>query len=284
MMNADWQTALQYLVPQHTLSRFMGIIGNCKKPWVKNQFIAWFIRQYGVDMSIAQQPDPAEYPDFNSFFTRSLKPEARPIANRQGAIVCPVDGAISQVGKVQEGRIVQAKGFGYSVKQLLGGVEQRAASFLRGDYITLYLAPKDYHRVHIPLTGKLREMIYIPGKLFSVNNRTAQQVSNLFARNERVVCIFETKAGLMAVVFVGAMVVASINTVWAGTIVPSAGKGVRHWDYNDQSLTFNAGDEIGHFQMGSTVIVLFAQDRISWGDDVQPGNVVQYGQMLGMIQ
>lgn len=281
MFKGRWQTALQYLVPQHTLSRFMGILGNCQKSWVKNRFIAWFVHHYGVDMSIAQQTDPLQYPSFNSFFTRVLQPEARPVVRKEGAIVCPVDGAISQIGTSQDGRLLQAKGFDYGIIQLLGGSEQRAAPFLNGRFITLYLAPKDYHRVHMPLAGQLREMIYVPGQLFSVNDRTARQISNLFARNERVVCIFETVVGLMAVIFVGAIIVGSINTVWAGKIISSKRGGVRCWNYSDQSIKFDAGEEIGHFQMGSTVIVLFSKDSITWTQDLNAGQVVEVGQLLG---
>lgn len=283
MFNSQWQTALQYITPQHLLSRFMGLLGNCQKTWVKNRFITWFIRRYGVDMSIAQQPNPLEYLDFNSFFTRALKPEARPIMRAHDTLICPVDGTISQLGKVHQGRLLQAKGFDYGINQLLGGAEHLAESFLNGHFITLYLAPKDYHRVHMPIAGKLREMIYIPGKLFSVNTRTAEQVSGLFARNERVVCIFETDAGLMAVILVGAMIVASISTVWAGIIAPSSKRAIQRWSYQDQLLQFDAGAEIGHFQMGSTVIVLSSQDRISWSNNLQSGQSVQLGQPLGRI-
>lgn len=281
MFKGRWQTALQYLVPQHALSRLMGIIGNCQIAYLKNRFIAWFVRRYDVDMSIAQQQDPFQYPNFNSFFTRQLQPEARPIVDKQGSIVCPVDGVVSQIGVLKEGHLLQAKGYNYDVTQLLGGIKRRSASFLDGHFATLYLAPGDYHRVHMPLEGILREMIYIPGELFSVNNRTAEQVSNLFTRNERVVCIFETSIGLMAVIFVGAMIVGSISTIWKGPVTSPRKGRISQWVYHEQIIRLHAGDEIGHFKMGSTVIVLFPREQISWAENLQANQKVQFGQLIG---
>jgi len=274
---------LQRLVPQHLLSRLLGGLARCQTPWIKNQFISWFVQQYQVDMSSALQPDPLQYPDFNSFFTRRLKPEARPIAFGEHNIICPADGKISQLGNLEQNRILQAKNFDYDVTQLLGGDAERAQPFANGRFITIYLAPKDYHRVHIPYSGTLKEMVYVPGTLFSVNTHTANTIPNLFARNERVVCLFDTAMGPMAVILVGAIIVASISTVWAQTIAPSTLRQTITHRYTDNQIQLDQGEEMGHFMMGSTVIVVFANQQVTWSPALSAGQSVQFGQKLGQI-
>jgi len=242
-----------------------------------------FIKRYNVDMSCALEPNPLAYRDFNHFFTRALKPEARPIVQEEKAIVCPVDGCVSQIGEVAAGEIIQAKGFNYDVQSLLGGSAALATIFQEGKFATVYLAPKDYHRVHMPLTGKLREMIYVPGALFSVNGRTTEKVGQLFARNERVVAIFETAIGPMAVVLVGAMLVASISTVWAGVVTPAKKRVIYREHYQNEDILLQRGCEMGHFQLGSTVILLFGKDTMEWNATIKAGQPVQLGQSLGHI-
>lgn len=272
---------LQHLIPQHPFSRLIGWMINCRQPWLKNRIIDGFVRYYQVDMSCAIQPDPHQYPNFNSFFTRKLKPEARPIAEGSDLIVSPVDGTISQIGMIEEDSLLQAKGFTYGLQALLGGSAERVVPFKNGHFATLYLAPKDYHRIHMPFSGKLREMIYVPGQLFSVNGATTNGVPNLFARNERVVAIFDTAAGPMAVILVGAMLVASISTVWEGIITPVANQELREWRYSEQKIELRVGDEMGCFQLGSTVIVLFGPNAIHWDDTMHAGKQVCYGQAIG---
>jgi phosphatidylserine decarboxylase len=273
---------LQYIIPQHTLSRLMGYLGNCKNTWIKNTFIQWFVKHYHVDMQDALQTDPLQYSDFNSFFTRQLKADVRPISPDANAIVSPADGMISQIGNLQNGSLLQAKGFYYDVRQLLGGDAQRAQPFKNGNFATIYLAPRDYHRVHMPYSGTLQEMIYVPGKLFSVNNATADAVPNLFARNERVVSIFQTDCGPMAIILVGAMIVASIHTTWAGQIAPQKKNQIRTWNYAEQNIQLKRGEEMGHFQMGSTVIVLFADRQSHWQQNIAAGQTIRLGEMIGV--
>ncbi|HIG89291.1 MAG TPA: phosphatidylserine decarboxylase [Candidatus Thioglobus sp.] len=221
--------------------------------WLKNTFTHWFVKAYQVDLSQAKREQVEDYKHFNDFFTRSLKIGARPIAD--SAIVCPVDGAVSQVGKINNAQILQAKGRDYSVNQLLGN-DSRSVDFTDGFFATIYLSPKDYHRIHMPYDGKLISMDYIPGDLFSVNQQTAQNVDNLFARNERVVCYFQTEFGLAAFVLVGAIFVGSMQTVWHGQINPPYKKQVQHFDYLDQDIKLKKGEEMGRFNMGSTIIML----------------------------
>lgn len=277
-------TLLQHLLPHHLLSRMIGLLTSNRTPWLKNWMIEKFIQVYGVDMQTALQPDPRQYADFNSFFTRALKPDARFIEIDEKAIVCPVDGSISQFGSINNDQLIQAKGIKYSLHQLLGGSYDRALPFQQGQFMTIYLAPKDYHRVHMPLAGQLKETIHIPGRLFSVNPRTTEAVPGLFARNERLVAIFETTIGKVAVIMVGAMLVASINTVWSGMVTPPTHKtiGIRH--YIASSVYLNQADEMGHFQLGSTVILLFEPGRMQWLDKLTVNQTVQLGQCLGKIQ
>lgn len=283
MSNKNFHAIVQHLLPQHALSRLAGFVTNCQIPWLKNWLIDTFIAHYGVDMSCAEQTDPHLYSDFNHFFTRRLKPETRPIDADKNIIISPVDGTVSQAGTIDGQTILQAKNFIYDVQSLLGGCEKRSAPFSGGHFATLYLAPKDYHRVHMPLSGKLQEMVYVPGRLFSVNAATTDQVPNLFARNERVITIFDTPAGPMAVILIGAMLVASISIAWAGVITPT-GKNPLVLQNENSTIKLNRGDEVGHFQLGSTVIVLFGRDRVEWSEKLQPGQTVQFGQAIGKIR
>ena len=299
----------QRLIPQHALSRFAGWVAHCQFPPLKNYLIKWFIKRYGVDMQEATEVNPLNYPDFQSFFIRTLKEEVRPIASGQNEFISPVDGIINQLGAIQSGRIFQAKGFNFDLTELLGGKKEVAklnehplckklvphslregSRVARGDFLfeggqfaTLYLAPKDYHHVHMPLTGKLVSMTYIPGRLFSVNPKTVEQVPNLFSRNERVVCLFETAAGPMAMILVGAMIVASIHTAWASQVTPLRAKHIQSWRYSSDELTFTKGQEMGYFKLGSMVILLFGQDHITWQNGLYTGDRIKMGEVLGTI-
>ncbi|GAA4362476.1 archaetidylserine decarboxylase [Kangiella marina] len=260
---------LQYLIPQHGLSLLMGKIAESKNPRIKNTFAKWFIKKYGIDMSIAERENPEDYETFNDFFTRSLKEGVRPIAQGDSVIVNPADGKVSQLGPIEKGFIFQAKGHRYSAKTLLGGNAELAKPFENGEFATIYLSPKDYHRVHMPMNGKLTKMIHVPGNLFSVNPLTARNVPNLFARNERVVAMFDTDIGPMAMVLVGATIVGSIETVWEGTITPPTRDDIKAWDYHDKNITLDKGQEMGRFKLGSTVILLFPKDTIEWEADMK---------------
>ncbi|VFT10223.1 phosphatidylserine decarboxylase [Pseudomonas aeruginosa] len=258
----------QYLLPHHLLSRLIGFAADCRATWFKDRLIAWFARRYQVDMREAQVEDLQAYEHFNAFFTRALKDGARPLAQEPGAVLCPADGAISQLGPIEHGRIFQAKGHSYSLAELLGGDAELAAPFMGGDFATVYLSPRDYHRVHMPLAGTLREMVYVPGRLFSVNQTTAENVPELFARNERVVCLFDTERGPMAVVLVGAMIVASIETVWAGLVTPPK-RELKTFRYDEAArapIRLEKGAELGRFKLGSTAIVLFGPQQVAFND------------------
>ncbi len=273
----------QYLTPQHSLSRAAGRLAESHVGLVKGSFIHWFARRYDVDMSEAAEPDLDAYPDFNSFFTRALRPDARPIDTSPDSLVSPADGRISQLGAISEERIFQAKGQSFTTTELLGGDQSRAAPFRNGSFATIYLSPRDYHRVHMPVAGTLREMIHIPGKLFSVNPATTAQVPRLFARNERVVCLFDTDRGPMALVLVGAMIVASVETVWAGLV--ARGKGGPHVAYHppEHPIHLDKGAEMGRFLLGSTVIMAFPEGQARWQEDIQAGNSIRMGQRLGTL-
>lgn len=271
----------QHIVPQHLLSRGVGRLAASENTFVKNTFIKNFAAQYDVNMAEALEENPLAYKSFNDFFTRALKPNARPIAADAKAIISPADGAISQIGAISADKIFQAKGHDYSVVTLLGGDAKRAEAFIGGQFATVYLSPKDYHRVHMPFTGKLTQMIYVPGDLFSVNTTTAENVPNLFARNERAVCLFDTEVGQMAVVLVGAMIVAGIATAWAGNLAPQ-GKNLVITNY-DGSITLNKGDELGRFYLGSTAIVLFGANVMSWRDNLIATTPVRMGEAMGQL-
>ena len=280
-------TLPQYLIPHHFLSSIMFKLTRSRAVWWKNLMISKFIGLYKVDMSLAVEPEGTAYPSFNHFFTRKLKPESRPIVSGADEICCPVDGTVSQAGLIKAGDILQAKGHSYTVSQLLGGDTKLAAHFEDGEFATLYLSPRDYHRIHSPMDGDLREMIHVPGRLFSVNARTARVVKGLFARNERVVTIFDTSLGPVALVLVGAIFVSSMETVWSGTITPPRGKKVRSWHYGkgqEPSVHLDKGDELGRFNMGSTVVLLFPRDAVQWNKKIIPGAAVRMGQLLANIR
>lgn len=275
----------QYLAPQLTISRLAGhLADNESVPALKNRVINWFIGRYGVDMSEALEPDPAAYPSFNAFFTRALKPGLRPVDAGESVLVSPVDGAISQLGHISDDRVFQAKGQSFSLNELLGGGQERANAFTDGEFATIYLAPRDYHRIHMPLAGTLREMVYIPGRLFSVNPTTAENVPNLFARNERVACIFDTAAGPMALVLVGAMIVGSVETTWAGIVAPGERQiNVTRYDGLKTPIRFEKGEEMGRFRLGSTVIIVMPKGSATWNPDQVAGGRVHVGRALGEI-
>jgi phosphatidylserine decarboxylase len=246
-------------------------------------FIKIFIKAFKVDMSEAKHSDPAYFKTFNAFFTRELKDDIRPIQEGESNLCHSVDGRVSQFGKIIGDDIFQAKGHNYSLTTLLGGKPELATAFKGGDFATIYLSPKDYHRIHMPIDGTLTDMVHVPGELFSVNPLTAANVPGLFARNERVVTIFDTPAGKVAIVLVGATIVASIETVWAGNIAPPAGKTVQHWQYDEQNIKLNKGDEMGRFKLGSTIVVCFEPNAIEFAD-LQAGMVTRLGQPFASIK
>jgi phosphatidylserine decarboxylase len=281
-MNDNLFVALQRLAPQHCLSRAAGLIAESNNQFLKNTLINWFIAKYNVDMSEAAVENPESYANFNAFFTRALKSDARPIDNNN-TLVSPADGAISQIGQIENGRIFQAKGQSFSLLELLGGNQQDAEAYLNGNFATIYLSPRDYHRVHMPLAGTLVRMTHIPGDLFSVNSSTAQNVARLYARNERVICHFETNAGAMAIVLVGAMIVASIETPWSGLVTPIK-KQIRHINYRNQPVIQLAkGAEMGRFLLGSTAIVITSKDISRWHSELTENSSVRMGQVLADI-
>lgn len=254
---------LQHILPQHLLSRMLGKLANCKIKPIKNFLINHVIKTYQIDLSEALYPNPLDYQTFNEFFTRKLKPESRPIENTPNNIISPVDGKILQFGTINNKQLINAKGFDFTLEELIGN-STLATPFQNGHFVVLYLAPNNYHRVHLPFAGKLEKMLYIPGKLFSVNPKIISEIPNVFARNERVVNIFSTSFGPMAVILVGAMIVGSIATEWAGTITPNKTSTITNWDYSDKNIEFATGAEIGKFMFGSTVIVLLPPNKIAW--------------------
>lgn len=276
--NIKFKVAVQHWLPQHALSRLAGWIANCRWHWLKTKLIKDFIQRYQVDLGIAILENVEDYPNFNSFFTRKLKPHLRPIAE-ENQLASPVDGYVSQAGKIQQNTLFQAKRHDYTLVELLGGATELAKHFVNGTFATLYLAPKDYHRVHMPLQGTLTETIYIPGKLFSVNPQTVESVPQLFSRNERLVCLFETPHGPMAVILVGAMLVSGIETVWP-LALPTKTLSKKHYEKN---ITLEKGAELGHFKMGSTVILLFPPNTVQWNSDFKADATVQMGASIGHL-
>jgi len=272
----------QHAAPQHLLSRIAGKVAECETPALKNKIIRWFIDKYDVNMSEALLESPEDFKHFNDFFTRELKPGMREIDLANNAIVSPVDGAISQQGAIDEEQIFQAKGQSFSVVELLGGSTKRAEPFMGGDFSTIYLSPKDYHRIHMPCAGTLREMVHIPGKLFSVNPVTAENVPRLFARNERVAAIFDTEFGPMAMVLVGAMIVASVETVWSG-LVPTGQRDVHTTTYDDGKIRLEKGEEMGRFKLGSTVVLAFPKGSMEFNKALKAESAVRMGQNFGTI-
>lgn len=269
----------QYLLPKQALTRLAGALAAKEAGAMTTSVIRWFIKRYGVNMDEAANPDPAAYKSFNEFFTRPLKDGARPLA--EADFLCPVDGAISQFGAIERDQIFQAKGHSYSTTALLGGDRELAAQFENGSFATLYLSPRDYHRIHMPCAGRLSRMIHVPGALFSVNPTTARGVPGLFARNERVVCIFDTAAGPFALVLVGATIVGSMATVWHGTVNPPRPGVVREWRYDGETLVrLDRGQEMGRFLLGSTVVLLFPKGRLAFNPDWAPTRPVRMGEAM----
>jgi phosphatidylserine decarboxylase len=279
--------AFQRWAPKHAITRLAGLFASAKLGGLTTAIIRLFIKQYKIDMGEALHSDPAHYATFNDFFVRELKEGARPITADPAIIVHPADACVSQFGDIEDGQIIQAKGHSFSAKALLGGDESLTQAFDQGSFATLYLSPRDYHRVHMPCDGVLRQMIYVPGDLFSVNPLTAENIPELFARNERVVCIFDTEFGPMAQVLVGATIVGSIELTWAGTITPPRGNTVYRWDYpatGSSSIVFQKGQEMGRFKLGSTVINLFAKDKITFSDSIVHGESTVLGTAYAQIK
>ena len=270
----------QYLMPKRLMTQFGGWVASGRWGSVTTAIIRWFVGKYGVDMAEAADPDIRNYASFNDFFTRALKADARPLARAE--LICPVDGAISQFGTIQADQIFQAKGHHYSTTALLGGDATLAAQFQDGLFATLYLSPKDYHRIHMPCAGRLVRMVYVPGDLFSVNPVTARGVPGLFARNERVVCVFESNRGPIVLVLVGATIVGSMATTWHGVVNPPRSGKPRHWDYARQQIDFKAGDEMGRFLLGSTVVALFPKGRCRFNPEWAPERPVRLGEVMGL--
>jgi len=277
--------AWQYPVPHHLLSRLMGKLTYCRNNWVKLIYMKLIIKRFGINMTEAKEQDLNKYKHFNAFFTRALKPEARPIVSEKNKLACPVDGFVSQMGLIKKDQIFQAKGHHYSLSTLLGDDDQWSKQFINGEFATLYLSPKDYHRIHMPCDARLKEMRHVPGRLFSVNPKTVRTVPGLFARNERVVCLFNTPAGPMAMILVGAIFVASIETVWQGVVTPPTFQEIQTSLYGKGMLevSLKKGEEMGRFNMGSTVILLFGKDKMKWIEGLETDTSVLLGQELGTI-
>jgi phosphatidylserine decarboxylase len=271
---------LQYLLPKRHLTTFAGRVAGARRGRVTTRLIRWFVGRYGVDMDEAADADLGSYASFNDFFTRPLKPGVRPICAADFA--CPVDGAISQFGDIDDHHILQAKGHRFTTTQLVGGDSALAAKFRHGSFANLYLAPKDYHRLHMPCDGKLQRMIHVPGALFSVNPVTARGVPNLFARNERVVCEFASpEHGAFVMVLIGATIVGSMATVWHGTVRPKRTDKVSDWSYADQTIVLRKGEEMGRFLLGSTIVMLFKPGTIAFNPDWAPERPVRLGECMG---
>lgn len=279
MFSDYFKAILQYLLPKHALTALAGCLATVKTPTIKNHLIRYFIRKYDVNMQEAVEENPENYADFNAFFIRHLKPKCRPMAT--AGIISPVDGYISEIGRINAGTLVQAKGREYSIHELLACEQGLSSQFNTGLFTTLYLSPQDYHRVHMPLEATLKEMIYVPGKLFSVQPATTRMIPNLFACNERLVVFFETSVGLMAMVLVGATLVGAIGTSWEGDI--TRGRKPRRFDY-PESPSFKQGAEMGYFKLGSTVILLFAnKQHVQWQPGLHVGDKIRFGDVLGSM-
>jgi phosphatidylserine decarboxylase len=268
----------QYLIPKQAITLLAGRFARAKAGALTTRLIAWFVQRYRVNMAEAANPDIASYASFNDFFTRALQADVRPLAPAD--LICPVDGAISQFGRIEGQQIFQAKGHHYSSTALVGGDAALAAQFDNGHFATLYLSPRDYHRIHMPCAARLTRMIYVPGDLFSVNPTTARGVPGLFARNERVVCVFEGAHGPFVMALVGATIVGSMATTWHGVVnAPRPGR-LSEWHYDDQPITFQQGDEMGRFLLGSTVVMLFPQGPLTFNPAWQPGGAIQLGEVM----
>ena len=276
---------LLHILPHHLLSQLMYWITRIEWPPFKDWLINLVVKLYRVDMSQAESPHTRDYRHFNAFFTRALRRELRPLAARPDALVSPVDGTVSQIGTIADGRIFQAKGREYTLSELLGGESRWSDAFEDGEFATIYLSPRDYHRIHMPISGRLLEMTHVPGRLFSVSPATTRTIPRLFSRNERIVNIFQTDAGPVALIMVGVIFVASMDTVWAGTVAPLSRR-ISHWRYGEAALTsvdLDRGEEMGRFNMGSTVILLFPKERVAWESALRSGSEIQMGEEIGRV-
>ena len=274
---------LQYLLPKKRISDFIGFLAKSKNFYIKSIFINTFQKIYQVDLEEAVKEDIKSYSNFNSFFTRSLKPASRPIDNNIRSITSPADGVVSQLGNINLGKVIQAKGMYFSLLEFLGNDKKYFEKFKEGLYATIYLSPKDYHRVHMPIDGKLKQMIYVPGKLFSVNKITSQSVKNLYSKNERLICFFDTARGPMAVTMVGAMIVSGIIVRWEKEDCFNKKK-IQKFSYpsiGKESVFVKKGEEIGHFMLGSTVVICFANNQLKWLNNISSDSVVKMGQSIG---
>ena len=269
----------QYIFPKYGMTVFAGLVANAEAGSITTEIIRRFVRKYRVDMQEAANPDIASYPSFNAFFTRALREGARPLAD--AAYVCPVDGALSQFGAIEQDQIFQAKGHYYSTTALVGGDASLAAQFNDGSFATIYLSPRDYHRIHMPCDGRLTRMIYVPGALFSVNPTTARGVPGLFARNERVVCVFESDHGPFVLTLVGATIVGSMATVWHGIVNPPRTREIREWTYAPGQVSLKKGEEMGRFLLGSTVVLLFPKNTLGFHGEWEASRPVRLGEALG---
>jgi len=285
LLTAPSSVRSQYLLPKRALTQFGGFVAGGKWGFITTRIIEWFIQKYGVNMAEALNPDPRSYDSFNRFFTRALKPDARPLANNTW--VSPVDGAISQFGRIEQDQIYQAKGHSYTAQALVGGDLALAAQFNDGHFACLYLSPKDYHRIHMPCAGTLRQMIYVPGDLFSVNPTTAEGVPGLFARNERTVCVFDTEYGPFVNVLVGATIVGSMATVWHGVINPPRLPKATTWNYpasgQSGAIELQQGEEMGRFLLGSTVVMLWPKSDLAFNPSWQTALPIRMGEAMAQI-
>ncbi len=272
----------QYLLPKGALTNFAGRVAGARGGAMTTRLIRWFVGKYDVNMDEAANSDIASYHSFNEFFTRALKDGARPLANAD--FVCPVDGRISQFGAIEDDQIFQAKGHRFSTTALVGGDRALADQFRHGAFANLYLSPRDYHRIHMPVDGKLTRMIYVPGELFSVNPTTARGVPGLFARNERVVCVFDTASGPFVMTLVGATIVGSMATVWHGVVNPPRQPTLCEWTYADRDIVLKKGEELGRFLLGSTVVMLFPKDTLQFNPGWQPAGAVRLGEMMANLK
>lgn len=276
------QEWVQNLFPQKWLSHFLGSLANANMGALTHFAIKRFVAHYQVNLNESLFSEADQFASFNDFFTRALKPGARQIIKDNAKIISPVDGAISELGLINDHRLLQAKGKYFTLDSLCA--DQDVADYFRsGQFLTAYLSPKDYHRFHMPYSGQLLEMIYVPGKLFSVNQSSVANVDQLFARNERVICIFETAIGKMAVIAVGAMIVGSVMMKWHGIVAPQKKPQVIQWDYADKHIVLEQGDELGHFRLGSTVIVLFEKDKMNWDAQLKSESLLRLGDVLGDV-
>lgn len=269
----------QYFLPKYLLTAFAGLVANDVGGARTTRLINWFVNKYQVNMAEAANSDTASYASFNEFFTRALRAGVRPLTT--SAYACPVDGAISEFGEIKDDQIFQAKGHYFSTTALVGGDAELAAKYKNGQFANIYLSPRDYHRIHMPCDGHLKRMIYVPGELFSVNPTTARGVPGLFARNERVVCVFDSPAGEFVLVLVGATIVGSMQTAWHGIVNPPRGKQVREWTYEGQDIQLKKGEEMGRFLLGSTVVMLFTKDSMRFNPQWQPAGAVRLGEEMG---